>query len=223
MNWQWSALDRFTLISNSDAHSPIKLGREANILDTELDYHKIISTLKNKDKSRFLSTIEFFPQEGKYHWDGHRACNVSLNPADTLANNKICPVCKRPLTVGVLHRVTALSDRPAGTVPENAIPYHSLVPLMEIIAQAWGKKANTMAVKNEFSRLTSTVGTEFQILMDLDQDRLYRQLPRELATAILKVRQGQVNITPGYDGVYGRVDILPKSRNKKIAKQLQSF
>ncbi|NQT00059.1 MAG: DNA helicase UvrD, partial [Candidatus Omnitrophica bacterium] len=133
MNWCWSALDRFSLISNSDAHSPSRLGREANVFDCQLDYYEIIDTLKKKDKRRFLYTVEFFPQEGKYHYDGHRNCKILYSPAESKSKNNICPVCGRSLTVGVMHRVQQLGDRDECFFPDNAIPFKNLNPLDEII------------------------------------------------------------------------------------------
>jgi len=142
MNWRLSCLDRFTLISNSDSHSPAKIGREANVFNCELDYKTIRDVLKTKDKKRFLYTIEFFPEEGKYHYDGHRLCGIVMSPQETRQNNNICPKCRRPLTIGVMNRVCQLADRPEGFVPQDAIPYKSLVPLSEIIAEAKGIKAD---------------------------------------------------------------------------------
>ena len=132
MNWRLSALDRITLISNSDAHSPDRLGREANAFDCELDYGEIVDTLRTKDRKRFLFTLEFFPEEGKYHYDGHRQCGVVLSPAETKDHHCLCPKCHKKLTVGVMHRVDDLSDRPAGFLPRNAIPSIHLIPLEEI-------------------------------------------------------------------------------------------
>lgn len=223
MNWRLSKLDRFTLISNSDAHSPAKIGREANIFNTELDYFKILDALKTKDKNRFLATIEFFPEEGKYHWDGHRICNISQAPSASIANNNLCPVCKKPLTIGVMHRVETLSDRTAGFIPHNAIPFHSLVPLTEIMAHLYGKQPNSALIKNEFNNLTKMVGTEFDILMELPQEELYRKLPRNLAEAIVQVRKGRVKVTPGYDGVFGKVEIPIDTAKEDKNKQLQLF
>lgn len=217
MNWRLSKLDRFSLISNSDSHSPMKLGREANIFDIELDYFAIRDALKTKNG--FIATIEFFPEEGKYHWDGHRLCNVNISPKESILNNNLCPVCKRHLTIGVMHRVEELSDRPDGFVPENAVPYHSLVPLTEIMAQVYEKRPESDTIKAEFENITSMVGTELQILMDLTEDELYRKLPRKLAGAILQVRNRNVKVTPGYDGVYGKVEIPQNDRKPAMLTQ----
>src|SRR5512136_441550 len=138
MNWRLSALDDITLISNSDAHSPSKIGREANIFNCDLSYEAITDAIRRKDPRRFLFTIEFFPEEGKYHYDGHRSCNVRLTPRQAIAGGELCPVCGRKLTIGVLHRVESLADRNEGFIPPNAIPYKSLVPLEEVIGQAIG-------------------------------------------------------------------------------------
>jgi uncharacterized protein (TIGR00375 family) len=207
MNWRLSALDRITLISNSDAHSPNKLGREANVFNCDMNYHEIMDAIKKKDRNRFLYTIEFFPEEGKYHYDGHRACNVLLSPSETKEHKGICPVCKRPLTVGVMNRVEELADREDGFVPEGAIPSRHLIPLQEIIADALNTGVNTAKVKKEYERLTSS-STEFEILLDLPEDDLYRLTESRIAEGIIRVRKGEIKITPGYDGVYGSIDIF---------------
>lgn len=153
MNWRLSALDPYTLISNSDAHSPSRLGREANVFAQDLDYCGLRDALKFKDRSKFLFTIEFYPEEGKYHFDGHRKCDVRLSPKESRFNNNLCPVCSRNLTIGVLHRVEALADRDEGYKPGNLIPYRNLVPLEEIIAEALGVGRDTVGVKNEYRKL----------------------------------------------------------------------
>ena len=146
MNWRISALDRYTLVSNSDAHSPQKLAREATVFDTELAYPAIFEALKSGDAEVFLGTIEFFPEEGKYHHDGHRKCNVNWDPKVTIAHNGLCPECGKPVTVGVLHRVERLADRPEGTKPAGARPYEYLVPLTEVIGAAVGVGPNSKRV-----------------------------------------------------------------------------
>jgi len=214
MNWRLSALDRITLISNSDAHSPNKLGREANVFDCRMDYHEIIDVIKKKDRKRFLYTIEFFPEEGKYHYDGHRLCNISSSPSETKAYNGICPVCNKPLTIGVMNRVEELADRGYGFIPPQAIPSRYLVPLDEIIAAALGTGANTMKVRKEYENLLSSY-TEFEILLDLADDELYRITDEKIAEGILRVRNGKIKVTPGYDGVYGKVSIFEDNRDKE--------
>ena len=207
MNWRISALDKITLISNSDAHSPRKLGREANVFDCKMDYFEITDTIKRKDKTRFLYTVEFFPEEGKYHYDGHRACNISFSPNETKNNGNKCPVCKRGLTVGVMNRVEELADREEGFVPDNAIPSRHLVPLEEIISEVFNSGVNTLKVSREYEKLVA-LNTEFEILTDLHKVELYRITDRKIADGILKVRSGEIDIVPGYDGVYGKISIL---------------
>ncbi len=207
MNWRLSALDSITLISNSDAHSPGKLGREANVFDCEMDYYEIMDSIRKKDKKRFLYTLEFFPEEGKYHYDGHRACNISLSPGETKKNGIKCPVCKKDFTVGVLNRVYELADRNEGFVPHNAIPAKHLVPLGEIIAGALNSGVNTLKVKREYERLVA-FNTEFEILIDLPEVELCKITDRRITEGILMVRSGNINITPGYDGVYGKISIF---------------
>jgi uncharacterized protein (TIGR00375 family) len=208
MNWQLSKLDKFSLLSNSDAHSPVKLGREANIFNTKIDYFEIRNALKNKDKSKFIATIEFFPEEGKYHWDGHQECKINLHPDDAIKLNNICPVCKKELTIGVMHRVKELSDRPYGFTPKNSIPYYSLVPLIEILAQTLHKRPESDKIKSEYLDITSKIGTELQILLSFTEEELFKKLTKNLANAILNVRNKKVKVIPGYDGVYGKVNIL---------------
>lgn len=208
MNWQLSALDTIALISNSDAHSPRKLAREANVLNCELKYTAILDALLSRDPNRFLYTIEFFPEEGKYHLDGHRQCQVRLVPAETRHINSLCPVCGKPLTVGVLHRVTALADRAPGYTPPNRIPAKYVVPLEEIIAAALGQKPGTKRVTAAYDGLIAQYGTELGILLDIDEEELARATPPRILTGILKIRHGEVRITPGYDGEYGTLALF---------------
>ncbi|MBI3796035.1 MAG: DNA helicase UvrD [Deltaproteobacteria bacterium] len=169
MNWRLSALDNIALISNSDAHSPRKLAREANVLECELSYAGVLDTLMSHDPQRFLYTIEFFPEEGKYHLDGHRQCKVRFSPAETQRLKNRCPVCGKKLTVGVLHRVEALADRAMGYQPAYAIPARHLLPLEEIIAAAFGQKPNTKRVTAEYDRLIERYGAELTILLELEE------------------------------------------------------
>ncbi len=217
MNWRLSRLDNITLISNSDAHSPLKLGREANVFDCELSYDEIIKAIKNKDKKRFLFTIEFFPEEGKYHFDGHRNCGVLSSPSETKKNKGLCPVCHRKLTVGVLNRVEQLADRPEGFVPDNAIPYKNLIPLMEIIAEALGQGTETKGVENEYKRMIQAFGSEFKILLDLPAEELSKNASPKIVEGIKRVREGNLNIIPGYDGVYGKISIFGEEEVEKKA------
>lgn len=226
MNWRWSALDRIALISNSDAHSPSRIAREANVLDTELSYPAVLDAIRSKDPSRFLSTIEFFPHEGKYHWDGHRACGIAWAPEETRSRGGRCSACRRPVTVGVMHRVEALADRPEKFTPPGAIPYRNLVPLAEIIAQALEVGVETAAVENEWKRLIGAGGTELTILMDLTEEELARFTPPQILEGIRRMRAGQIAITPGYDGVYGKVSLFgdaPDASAEAPAAQMALF
>ena len=208
MNWRLSALDDITLISNSDAHSPAKLGREATVFDLpEPSYAGIIAAMKSRDPTRFLGTIEFFPEEGKYHYDGHRACGVVLSPREAIKLGNRCPVCGKPLTIGVMHRVEDLADRPEGDGPTIRPPFRSLVPLPEIIAQARGTGVNTKGVTHEYDRLIKRFGNEFRILLDLPQEELAPDVPARILAGITRVRQRDLVIAPGYDGVYGTIKI----------------
>ena len=222
MNWQWSKLDRFSLISNSDSHSPQKIAREANVFDIEMSYRSIMDTLKKKDKKKFLYTIEFFPEEGKYHYDGHRACNIRFSPQETRKNKNICPACGKPLTIGVMNRVAELADRPEGFVPENSIPFKRMIPLAEIIADTLGVGDGSKAVEAEYCAIIPRLGTELEVLTEISDDKLLRELPIKIAKAIINVRKGNVNILPGFDGEYGTIEIL-KEKDTVSEKQLDLF
>jgi uncharacterized protein (TIGR00375 family) len=208
MNWRLSELDRVMLVSNSDAHSPAKLGREANVFACDLDYFTILRVLREKDTSRFPYTIEFFPEEGKYHYDGHRNCNRRLTPKETKAQGGRCPVCGKSPTVGVLHRVELLADREEGFVPEGAVPYRNLIPLEEIIAEASGTKPGTTGVREEYFRLCKAFGGEFNVLLDAPVEEVFKLSSARIAEGLRRVREGRVSIAPGYDGVFGEINIF---------------
>ncbi|OGP84145.1 MAG: DNA helicase UvrD [Deltaproteobacteria bacterium RBG_16_54_11] len=210
MNWRLSALDGITFISNSDAHSPSKLGREANCFACALDYKEITRCIKEKDPGGLLFTVEFFPEEGKYHYDGHRNCNILFTPQESRKHQDICPVCNKQLTVGVMHRVEELADRPEGFIPKNAIPSIHLVPLEEIIAAALGAGTNTKGVQGEYMRMVEQAGSEFAILIDLPSEEIKKIAQPKIYEGIMLVRQGKLKIVPGYDGVYGQINIFPK-------------
>lgn len=212
MNWRLSVLDKYTLVSNSDAHSPSRLGREANVFKHDVNYFQLRDILKNKNREEFLYTIEFYPQEGKYHFDGHRKCGVRLSPKEARFNNNICPVCSKSLTIGVLHRIEALADRDEGATPDNTIPYKNLIPLEEIIAEAMGCGRDTVGVKNEYRRLCSTFGSEFEILLNTPIEDLKESAQEKIAIAVDRVRRGDVIINPGYDGEFGEVRIFEKEK-----------
>jgi uncharacterized protein (TIGR00375 family) len=214
MNWRLSSLDHITLISNSDAHSPSKLGRESNIFDTEISYKAIKNAIKNK--KGFVGTIEFFPEEGKYHYDGHRSCGISLSPIETIKNNYLCPACRRKVTIGVMHRVEKLADRPDGFRLQDAPIHHSLIPLSEIIAQALKVGTNTKTVESEYLKLLSSLGNEFRILMDTPLSAIEKAGSTSLSEAVSKMRSGEVYISPGFDGEYGKIKIFEEVDRKKI-------
>lgn len=222
MNRRLSALDHITLISNSDAHSPSKLGREANVFDTEIAYTEIIEAIKTR--RGFEGTIEFFPEEGKYHYDGHRNCGICLKPEKTMEHNYICPVCKRKLTVGVMHRVEMLADRKKPKYEH----FTSIIPLVELIAESMGRGVNTKGVQKEYFDLLSELGKEFSILMDVPVADIRKVGGDKLGEAISKMRNGDVNISPGYDGEYGKISIfgrtgdIKKSVRKKINRKKAS-
>lgn len=219
MNWRLFQLDKVALISNSDAHSSQKIGREANVFDTEISYQSIFDAIKSKDPKKFLYTIEFFPEEGKYHYDGHRICNLSLSPQESKKYNNICPRCAKPLTIGVLNRVEELADRPKGFKPKNAIPFKSLIPLNEIIAESIGVSTASKEVNRQYDKLITNLGSEFYILLDATKEEIKDISSSQIAEGIIKVREGKVCIEPGYDGVYGKIKIFSKSENLSLNKK----
>jgi uncharacterized protein (TIGR00375 family) len=221
MNWQVSALDKVVLISNSDAHSPDKLGREANVFDLDVpSYDEFVRVLREQDRSKFLSTIEFFPEEGKYHYDGCAKCGFSCAPNESKKLGERCPKCKKLLTLGVEHRVEALADRPADSVGANKIPYHSIVPLLEVIGDALEVASSSKKVAAEYGRLTDRVGSEFYILLDAPIEQIVKESTNPaVAEAIRRVRAGQVIATPGYDGIFGTIKVFGEGdRPKKPAQ-----
>ena len=219
MNWRLSTLDKITLISNSDSHSPTRIGREANVFNTEISYYAILKAIKEKDKQKFLYTIEFFPEEGKYHYDGHRFCGISLSPKESKKYNNLCPVCNKPLTIGVLNRVEQLADRPEGFIPENAIPFKSLIPLEEIIADALGVLPGTNQVEKEYKKLIENFQNEFNVLLKVEKKDLEKITTPEIAEGIMKTRERKVFVEPGYDGVYGKIRIFSQEEKKQGLKQ----
>jgi len=208
MNRRLSQLDRIALISNSDAHSPSRLGREANLFDTELSYPAIKRALENPETVGFSGTIEFFPEEGKYHYDGHRSCGMRMKPSQSKAAGGLCPTCGRKATLGVLHRVEELADRAEGFRPANGIEYVSLIPLQEILGEILGRGPATKTVMKEYKNLIENVGSEIAILKDYPVDEFGEIAPPRLKEAIRKMRQGRVSVLPGYDGEYGTVSVL---------------
>lgn len=224
MNWRWSALDPITLLSNSDAHSPNRLGREANAFNCALDYQEITETIRKKDRKKLLFTIEFFPEEGKYHYDGHRQCGVICSPSQSKAHQYLCPNCGKKLTIGVMHRVEELADRPEGFIPKNAIPSIHLIPLEEIIAEALEVRVGTKAVESEYERMVERGGSEFHILLHATPDELASFVTPNILEGIVRMRQGRVSITPGHDGVYGKINLFPeRQEGGESTEQLKLF
>jgi uncharacterized protein (TIGR00375 family) len=222
MNWRLSSLDRFTLLSNSDPHSPNpwRLGREANVFELDrITYGEIYDAIKKKDKSKFLFTIETNPNYGKYHLDGHRNCGVSFTPEQARKLNNICPICGRKLTIGVLHRLEDLADREEGFIPKDAIPFKTLLPLYEIIsfvtntASLYSKK-----VLLEHDKLLEKFGTELNILLNIPREDLMKVTSEKIADGIIKVREEKVKYIGGYDGEYGR-PVFDEKEYEKLKKQ----
>jgi uncharacterized protein (TIGR00375 family) len=221
MNWRISMLDRFVLVSNSDAHSPAKLGREANIFTCEQDYFSMMQALRSKDPAGFRGTIEFFPEEGKYHLDGHRPCNQCLTPEQTKAAQGRCPACGAKVTVGVMHRVNDLADRAADNRPEGAFDFESLIPLEEVLAEIYATGTQSKKVQGAYMRLLRDLGSEFDILRSCSPDDLGRAGPPLLGEAITRLRAGRVAMQPGYDGVYGVITVFDQA--EKTAGQPSLF
>lgn len=223
MNWRLSALDGYTLVSNSDAHSPAKLGREANLLDTELSYPALSHALEMGKNGGFAGTIEFFPEEGKYHLDGHRNCNLCLSPAETAECGGKCPVCGKKITIGVLHRVEQLADREKSIRPENAAPFESLVPLPEVIAASTGGAATGAKTEARYEQLLSVLGPEFSILREVPLEDIGHVAGPCIEEGIRRLRSGRVEWEPGYDGKYGKLKLLEKDEIETLGGQISLF
>ncbi len=223
MNWMCSFLDRFTLISNSDAHSPEKLGRNANVFDCELNYQSIIQAMKTGDPKQFLGTIDLFPQEGKYHYDGHRKCSVCWSPLETLEHNERCTVCGKKVTVGVMNRVAELADRDVLTDRPNRHPYRSVIPLKEMISEIEGVGVNSKRVKKQYDALLRKLGPELYILLDMPIETINQKGFPVIAEGIRRMRNNEVEIKEGYDGEYGTIKVFQNNDAKKFASQNALF
>lgn len=208
MNRRLSALDRITLISNSDAHSLKKLAREANIFDTGLSYHGIYDAIREGDRTKFIGTIEFFPEEGKYHYDGHRSCKQRMTPSETRQCNGLCPKCGERVTVGVMNRVDVLADRKEDGTQLTTIPFRRSIPLHEIISGVCEVGVNSKTVENTYNKLITVLGNELSILSDVPLNEIADSGSPMLAEAIGRVRSGEVCIEAGYDGEFGTIKIL---------------
>ncbi|UCB47436.1 MAG: UvrD-helicase domain-containing protein [Spirochaetota bacterium] len=223
MNWLCSFLDRYTLISNSDAHSPGKLGREANIFETELSYDAIIGAMRSGNSDNFLGTVEFFPQEGKYHYDGHRKCGICWNPLQTIKNNNICPVCGKKVTIGVMNRVMQLSDRGTEESDSNRTPYHSLIPLKEILSEITATGSGSKKVETLYHDIIKYAGSELNLLLNLPLDEIKTMFPGVIFEAVKRMREGDVYIEEGYDGEYGRIRVFEDKENESRLRQKSLF
>ena len=211
MNWRLSSLDKIALISNSDSHSLERIGREANVFDIELSYDAIFRAIKEKDQKKLLFTIEYFPEEGKYHFDGHRLCKVNFSPSQTKEHKGLCPACGRKLTIGVMNRVEALADRKEGFVLANAPTFKNLVPLDQIIAEALGVGSASKKVKDAYFALVQNLGNELNILLDTSIQEIARYSNDKVARGVELVRQGAIELVPGFDGEYGKVKIFTEA------------
>ena len=220
MNWICSFLDKFTLISNSDAHSPEKLGRNANRFDTELSYNAITNALKIGNPKEFLGTIDLFPQEGKYHYDGHRKCGICWDPLETLKNERICPVCGKKVTVGVMNRVVQLSDR--DEYRKNIIPFQSIIPLKEIISEIEGVGPNSKKVSKIYFNILQNLGSELDILLDLPIEKI-KEFDQIYAEAIKRMRNNGIYIQEGFDGEFGIIKVFHDDDIKALKSQDSLF
>ena len=228
MNWRLSTLDKYALVSNSDSHSawPWRIGREANVFDLEpLTYREVIDAIRQKDPKRFKFTIETNPAYGKYHWTGHRNCNVALSPQEAIKFGNHCPVCGKRLTKGVEQRVEELADRPVGFKPEGAVGYMHLLPLSEIIVTVLGVSyPGVQQVWDIYNTLTAKFGSEYAVLIDASREEMSEIVDSKIAEAVIRVREGKVDVFPGYDGVYGQLLIFSEQKEtipkrEKIGQQ----
>lgn len=223
MNRRLSKLDNIALISNSDCHSLQKIGREANIFDTELSYAGIMEAIKSRDQKKFLATIEFFPEEGKYHYDGHRNCEIVFSPEQTKKHKGICPKCGKKLTVGVMNRVDELADRSVDYQAKNSVPFHSLIPLNEIIAEAFGVGPSSKKVAEEYKKIIKSLGGELKILLETSEEEIKSIADPRVSEGIKRVREGKVKIRPGYDGEYGKINIFSDEERENLEPQKSLF
>jgi len=223
MNWMCSFLDRYTLMSNSDAHSPEKLGRNANIFDCTLSYYHMLAAIKESGSNRFAGTIDLYPQEGKYHYDGHRKCGIRWNPVETLQHRGLCPICGKKVTVGVMNRIVQLGDRQKILERPKRKAYFSIIPLKEILSEILGSGVNSKAVSRRYQQLLQNIGTEFDILLNLPLDELSLKTDALLSEAIRRMRKGQVVIKEGFDGEYGQIHVFDEQERSRSLAQKALF
>jgi len=228
MNWGVSSLDNYLLVSNSDAHSVENLGREANVLNLEkFSYEEIYNIFKNKDREKFLHTIEFYPEEGMYHNDGHRKCGINLSPEKSIKNKNICPACKKELTLGVLHRVEELRDRSDVEIlklekQNKFIPYKNFVGLKKVIAESYGIGKTSKRVDDFYFKMIKKFKNEFNILLNIDL-RNIKNFDIRISEAISRVRENKIDLIPGFDGEYGKINIFSNGEIKKFEREQQSL
>jgi len=219
MNWMLSSLDKYTLVSNSDAHSLGKLGREANVFELpQISFAALIHAIKTREG--FVKTYEFYPEEGKYHYDGHRECNVLLTPWESKEKKNICPVCRKKITVGVMHRVADLADRKYGVTPERAVPFKHIIPLTTLISKALKKPETSSVIGEEISKLVRYFGNEFAVF-EASEEQVRLATSPEIADAIIRSNQGRVRWIPGYDGVFGQLILEDDKPAKKAVDKKQ--
>jgi len=223
MNWRVSSLDNISLISNSDAHSPLKLGREANLFETELDFYHIRKAMESGDPQNFPGTFEFYPEEGKYHLDGHRKCGVRSWPQESKKNKGNCPVCGKPLTLGVLYRVEELADREYGEKPKKNRPFFSIIPLVEIISEIYRVGPQSKKVLRNYEAVLQALGPEFDILHNISIDKIEHAGIPLLGEAIKKMRNRNIDVVPGFDGEFGQVRIFNETEREKNQVQKHLF
>lgn len=223
MNYRLNKLKNIALISNSDCHSAYKLGREANIFNTDLSYYAITNALKKNDTKAFESTIEFFPEEGKYHLDGHRACNVRLTPKETIANNYLCPKCGKKVTIGVMHRIELLADKDEGFLPEKNRPFKSIIPLPEVIAEVFDLGVASKKVDAMHHQMLRELGNEFHILLDAELKDIEKASSGLIAEAISRMRKGKISINPGYDGEFGTIKIFEDKERETLGGRQETL
>ncbi len=223
MNWRVSGLDKVTLISNSDAHSPFKMGREANLFNTSLSYSAIKEAIRTGDPEQFLGTIEFYPEEGKYYLDGHRNCNVRLWPNETRKQKGKCKVCQKPLTLGVLYRVEELSDRLEDEKPQEQRSFYNLIPLTEILSEILNVGPGSKKVMNNYIILLEKLGPELSILLNLKRETIDKAGLPLLGEAVSRMRSKKIIIFPGYDGEFGKIKVFHQEERDKLLGQKPIF
>lgn len=224
MNWRLSSLDKYALVSNSDAHSPSKIGREANVFDTEFSYKGLTEAIRSKNPDKFLYTVEYFPEEGKYHYDGHRKCGVILSPQESMQHNNVCPECGKKLTIGVMHRIEVLADREPVDPSPLRIPYKNLIPLNEIIAQALDKTPECRSVRDIYFRFIHEFESEHRILTEVEIPGLMRLSPDKVGLGVERMRRAALKIIPGHDGCFGKISLFEKDTHEDEAQgQLKLF